>query len=82
MIQNIDNILFFILFGFLLPVDSWKKALLAGLGFSFCIEFAQYVGGLGLAELDDVICNTLGTLIGFWFMYLIKKWIMGETDET
>ena len=81
-IQIIDNILFFIPFGFLLPVDSWKKALLAGLGFSFCIELAQYAGGLGLAELDDVICNTLGTIIGFWFMYLIKKRIMRDADET
>lgn len=80
-IQNIDNILFFIPFGFLLPVNSWKKALIAGFGFSFCIELAQYAGGLGLAELDDVICNTIGAVIGFWFMYLIKKWIMRDADE-
>ena len=80
-IQIIDNILFFIPFGFLLPVSSWKKALIAGFGFSLCIELAQYAGGLGLAELDDVICNTIGAVIGFWLMYLIKKWIMRDADE-
>ena len=31
---------------------------------SVCIEFAQYRFSLGLAETDDVICNTLGALVG------------------
>lgn len=31
---------------------------------SFCIELAQYVFGIGTAELDDVICNTVGAAIG------------------
>lgn len=45
---------------------SWKAALitvlfaLASLG----IEYTQYQFGLGLAETDDVIHNTLGTLLG------------------
>ena len=79
-IQNIQNVLFFIPFGFLLPTDSWKKALLAGAGFSLCVELIQYVGGFGLAETDDVLCNTLGTMIGFWLMVLVK-WVLRDSDE-
>ena len=32
--------------------------------FSIAIEYAQYRYALGLAETDDVICNTLGAFIG------------------
>lgn len=31
---------------------------------SVCVEFAQYRFSLGLAETDDVFCNTLGALVG------------------
>ena len=32
--------------------------------FSFCIEFLQALFALGTAEVDDVIMNTLGTMMG------------------
>lgn len=38
--------------------------LLFGLAFSFVIEGCQYYSRLGSAEADDVICNTIGTMIG------------------
>ena len=31
---------------------------------SIGIEFVQYYFSLGLAEIDDVICNTFGAFIG------------------
>ena len=37
---------------------------LAGCLLSAGIEYAQYCFALGLAETDDVICNTLGALLG------------------
>ena len=37
---------------------------LVGCAFSAGIEYAQYRYALGLAETDDVICNTLGAFIG------------------
>lgn len=37
---------------------------LVGCAFSAGVEYAQYRCALGLAETDDVICNTLGTLLG------------------
>ena len=37
---------------------------LVGCAFSVGIEYAQYRYVLGMAEVDDVICNTLGAFIG------------------
>ena len=37
---------------------------LAGCLLSAGIEYAQYRFALGLAETDDVLCNTLGAFIG------------------
>lgn len=37
---------------------------LIGCMLSMGIEYAQYCFALGMAETDDVICNTLGTLLG------------------
>ena len=37
---------------------------LAGFLFSAGIEYAQYRYALGIAEVDDVICNSLGAFIG------------------
>ena len=37
---------------------------LVGCAFSAGIEYAQYRYALGMAEVDDVICNTLGAFIG------------------
>ena len=37
---------------------------LVGCAFSVGIEYAQYRYALGMAEVDDVICNTLGAFLG------------------
>lgn len=76
-VQNLQNIVFFIPFGILHPKKKWKIVLMSGIVFSALIEICQYVFGLGLCELDDVICNTLGAMIGFW-MYLGLMKLVGE----
>lgn len=68
---NIENILFFIPFGFLFPKKKWKSILLVGVLFSIFIEITQYIACLGLCELDDVICNGLGALIGHWLYVVV-----------
>lgn len=70
---NIGNIVFFVPFGFFYPKQNWKAILISGSVFSLLIEVIQYVGCLGLCELDDLICNSLGALIGFWIYQLAKK---------
>lgn len=62
--QNINNILFFIPFGILLPVKRSWVFLISALCLSVAVEIVQYVGGYGLAEMDDVICNMFGAVAG------------------
>ena len=79
-IQNLQNILFFIPFGCLLPAKRWWIVLIVTVLFSTLIEGVQYFGGFGLCELDDVICNTLGAMIGMWLWLGIIK-IKGKINE-
>lgn len=80
-VQNLQNIAFFIPFGLLIPIKNWKAVVIIAIVFSTVIEIAHYIGGYGLAELDDVICNTLGAMIGFWIVMGLKKAVR-SIDET
>lgn len=62
----IGNIALFVPVGwvaFLIFGGIWP-ATLAGLAFSFLIEVAQYVLAAGYSDVDDLLFNTLGTLLG------------------
>lgn len=65
----IENIFLFLPFGFLFPVWLPKKktAWTIPVGFlcSVDIEYCQLRTGRGFCQLDDVIMNTLGAVIGF-----------------
>jgi len=72
-IQNINNILVFIPFGLLFPQKQLRLLILTALVFSSTIEIVQFAGNLGWCEIDDVICNTLGSVLG-WFLWIgIKR---------
>ena len=66
------NVLLFLPGGFLLAAllpRRWRPfwlglAFFALCSFSAVIEWQQYCGGLGLAETDDVLCNSLGAFLG------------------
>ena len=44
-----------------------------GLAVSLVIEIVQYAYGLGRAEVDDLLCNTVGMLVGSLSILVIKK---------
>ena len=44
---------------------QWLSAMILGVSLSVVIELLQYSFKKGCVELDDVIHNTLGCLIGF-----------------
>lgn len=71
----IENVLLFIPFGFLFPKNDYRVMLLSGFLMSICIETVQYFGCLGLCELDDVICNTLGSLAGFLLAMVVQRMV-------
>lgn len=74
-IQYIQNVLFFIPFGFLFPYKTWKPVFMSAFMTSAVIEATQYIFNLGWCELDDVISNTAGALIGFGCYVIVHNLI-------
>ena len=74
-IQNLINILFFIPYGFFFPEKKggWQAVALYGALFAVLIEVTQYVFILGWAEVDDVLSNTIGAVIGFFLWFCLHK---------
>lgn len=70
----IENVILFIPFGFLLPL-IWNKfynfitCIGAGLIFILIIEVSQYFSQRGYFEMDDIITNLFGLMIGFIAVY-------------
>ena len=70
LIENIMNVIVFIPVGLLLGSwfmvkGSWAIALLIGCSISLTIESLQFLFIKGFSEVDDVMHNTVGCLIGF-----------------
>lgn len=83
-IQIVGNIVLFIPLGFLLPcicnrISSTIKVLKISSMISLSIELLQLLGSLiykatyRFADIDDIILNTLGALIGFIILKLINR---------
>ena len=75
------NVFLFVPLGLSLPFvfggGTMKRILLTiltGFLLSMTVEAIQYFGHLGMAETDDVICNTLGTAIGSCAYLLSLLW--------
>ena len=73
-VQYLLNILFFIPYGLLFPwKDGWKQVFLTALILSVFIELSQFIFNLGWCEVDDVISNTLGAMIGYGIWWKVSK---------
>lgn len=72
------NIIAFIPMGFLLPLVSrnlkrFIKVLLVVLLATGTIEIMQYVIGVGISDIDDVILNLLGGMLGYLLNRILAK---------
>ena len=76
LVENIMNVVVFIPVGLLLGIafkqTTWWKALLLGCGISVAIESLQFFLMRGFSEVDDVLHNTMGCIIGY--MMVIGSW--------
>lgn len=76
-LTNRANALLFFPFGiFLYETIKSKKifvVLVVALCFSLLVEIMQYAFALGLSEVDDVIHNTLGALLGAFVHVVYEK---------
>ena len=76
-INLIGNILLFVPIGFL-PATLWERcrkvsmAMAFGLGVSLLIEISQYFLAVRVVDVDDLILNGLGTLVGFGVFSLLR----------
>ena len=61
----VGNLAWFVPLGVLLRRKNALAALLAGAGASVCIELMQYLLMTGVTDVDDVLLNALGTLLGW-----------------
>ena len=79
------NILLFVPLGVLLPMYSKKlrriyKTVGIGFGITLIIEIVQYITKLGIFDVDDILNNTFGTLIGY-SMYMIYNNIKSKENR-
>lgn len=73
----IENILMMIPFGVLLPntlksAESIFCCIPLGFFFSVSLEYAQFLSQRGHMQVDDVIMNVIGTIIGYLFFVTVK----------
>lgn len=78
-INIIGNVVAFMPFGFLLPSmrsekTGFFKTFAYSLLFTFLIETTQLVTMLGRFDIDDIIMNTLGGILGY-FVYVVFSFV-------
>jgi glycopeptide antibiotics resistance protein len=74
----VGNIVWFVPWGFLIPMIYKNNKFfvsLSGFAFSLAIEILQFALKKGLFEIDDLILNTIGAILGY-SLYLCTRKIM------
>lgn len=77
-VNLIGNTAMFIPIGIIWPsvyrkLDTHKKVIAAGVGFSLLIEILQLPFYDRVTDIDDLILNSLGFLIGYGIYLMVKK---------
>ncbi|TCO75039.1 VanZ family protein [Marinisporobacter balticus] len=72
------NILAFVPFGFFLPLvfkkaNSYMKVLIGSFTLTCFIEMMQYIFDVGTCDIDDVLLNVMGGLLGY--IFIDQLWI-------
>ncbi len=71
------NIVLLVPIGFLVPFIyrdmTWKKSLALAVAAGFTIEGMQAVLRVGIFDIDDIILNGLGVMIGYWVFTISAK---------
>ena len=78
LLNLIGNIAMFIPIGIIWPavfrqLDSHGKVIAAGVGFSVCIEILQIPFFDRVSDVDDLVLNSLGFLMGYGVYLLVKR---------
>ena len=75
------NVLIFVPFGFFMPMASRYRScfltLFYSFGLSFLVEVFQFVSRVGSFDVDDLLLNTIGGVIGYIIFVIcntIRRW--------
>ena len=79
LLNVVGNAAMFIPSGMILPVvyprlDRFWKVLLAGAGLSLTIELLQLPFSVRASDVDDLLLNTLGVILGYGVYAAVRKW--------
>jgi glycopeptide antibiotics resistance protein len=86
-IQNIlGNIIIFVPFGLLLPLIVTRKfngfsIVTISFFLSLVLELIQLFSGIGSFDVDDLILNTIGALLGFKILNILTIFLRGTSRE-
>jgi glycopeptide antibiotics resistance protein len=78
-INLVGNVALLVPIGFLLPFlyrsMTWKMSVLIGVAVGLAIEVTQTALKVGIFDIDDVILNALGVVIGYLTFFILSKWL-------
>ena len=78
LLNVIGNVAMFIPSGIVLPIvykrlDTFGRVLVAGAGISLCIEIIQLPFRVRATDIDDLVLNTVGVIVGYGLYSLIQN---------
>jgi glycopeptide antibiotics resistance protein len=77
MVNLFGNIIPFMPIGLLAPLVvrsfSWQKALVLGVGTGLTFEVMELVFRVGIFDVDDVILNAFGVMLGYGVFAMFKR---------
>lgn len=85
-INLIGNIALLVPIGFLAPFINQKlnskSSLFIAIISGLTIEMMQVVLGVGIFDIDDILLNALGVMIGYWAFLILDKWLRSKNYKS
>ena len=85
-INLVGNIILLVPIGFLVSLIyrdmTWKIALAIAVAAGLAIEGMQVMLHVGIFDIDDVILNGLGVMVGYWTFIFFVKWILSRLKSS
>ena len=83
------NVLIFMPFGFFMPMASKYRSFFAALFYSFglslCVETFQLITKVGSFDVDDLLLNTIGGVLGFIIFVICaairRRYVTGKAKK-
>ena len=85
-VNLIGNIALLVPIGFVVPFVfrnmTWKKTLVLAMAAGLSIEVMQVLLHVGIFDIDDIILNAIGVIIGYWAFVILAKWTRSKNYKS